>query len=182
MESGHSFLPNDTDFGKIEKRKNLRENIYTFSHWVNLIRDCKFSVYHMKGKFLNISKLVETHTFRQNNCAGVKFNWLKLKWLRICKSNPTVMEYRTTHDLTSVVESYDFSIRKNLRFSERTNLETLYPVPVKISSEKYNDLISLLPFVPEVYHSYFRQLPFSGPNKKQVETHPDIIEETGETF
>ncbi len=54
MESGHSFLPNDTDFGRIERLKN-KQNVYTFSAWVDLIEQCKFKVVIMRNRFLTFN-------------------------------------------------------------------------------------------------------------------------------
>ena len=180
LESGHSFLPNDTDFGKIEKKKNMRESIYTSSHWIKLISDCNFSVHNMKGKFLNLNELLKTRTFRQSNSEGEKFNWLKLKWLKMTKLNPDQMEYRSTHDKNSTTKIYDFSSKRNAANDQPKTLENLYSAPVEISLEKYNDLMSLLPYVPQIYHQYFIQQPHSKSYKKKPAYHPDIIEEPEE--
>ena len=57
LESGHSFLPNDTDFGKIENAKKKNIGIYSEEDWTVIIKGCNFNVTKMKGSFEDISKL-----------------------------------------------------------------------------------------------------------------------------
>lgn len=41
LESGHTFLPNDTDFGKIESRLKQFQRLYTADDYINVIKVCK---------------------------------------------------------------------------------------------------------------------------------------------
>ena len=50
---------------------------------------------------------------------------------------------------------YDFSSKRNVANDELKTLENLYSAPDEIYPEKYNDLMSLLPYVPQIYHQYF---------------------------
>lgn len=38
---GHSFLPNDRDFGRTEVKKRQNERIYTPSQWVDVIKQAR---------------------------------------------------------------------------------------------------------------------------------------------
>ena len=58
MESGHSFLPNDTDFGKIEKAKNYSTGLYSPEQWISLIENTSYHVKTMKGKFLGMNSFI----------------------------------------------------------------------------------------------------------------------------
>ena len=72
--AGHSFLPNDRDFGDIEKSITKKDVIYTVSHYEQLI---KLS----KKKSLNV-KLMGTQDFfdfmKRINSEGDKFSWLEI--------------------------------------------------------------------------------------------------------
>ena len=50
LESGHSYLPNDTDFGKIEKSKAKQTKTENFNGWVDLIKLHEFNVIEMGVK------------------------------------------------------------------------------------------------------------------------------------
>jgi hypothetical protein len=39
--SGHSFLPNDSDFGDIQKRLKYNKNVYTMEEYCSVIRECR---------------------------------------------------------------------------------------------------------------------------------------------
>lgn len=174
MESGHSFLPNDTDFGKIERRKNYRQNIFDFSEWESLISECNFNIIKMADKFYDISTLTKQHTFRSFNSNGEKFNWLKLKWLRISSDN-SIMEYKESCNADEEIKFIDFSPSvKNTSYS--IDLTPLYNNdPPKISQEKYKDIKSLLQFVPPVYHSYYENLPHKTGTTDELENIDDLF-------
>lgn len=52
LESGHTFLPNDTDFSKIEYQLKYHQIIYTAEEYIDVIKSCKkknlLQVYRMK--------------------------------------------------------------------------------------------------------------------------------------
>ena len=81
--SGHSFLPNDRDFGDIEKSKSKKDAIYTVSQYEQLIKSSKTKstnvklmetqdfFYFMKSiNFSNLHKPVDSE--------GEKFSWLEI--------------------------------------------------------------------------------------------------------
>lgn len=41
LESGHTFLPNDTDFSKIESQLKYHDRIYATEEYLNVIKSCK---------------------------------------------------------------------------------------------------------------------------------------------
>ena len=41
MYSGHSFLPNDRDFGSIEQRKRQVQTVYVPQQWYELVRTAR---------------------------------------------------------------------------------------------------------------------------------------------
>ncbi|KAF2345987.1 hypothetical protein FHG87_023256 [Trinorchestia longiramus] len=67
MEPGHMYLPNDSDFGKIEKRKKKYGPIYCKDTYTALIKvsqpKSQFNVLDMSGKFMNVHNLVEQRKF-----------------------------------------------------------------------------------------------------------------------
>lgn len=51
LESGHTFLPNDTDFSKIESQLKYHDRMYTTEKYLNIIKSCK------KKKLLEVHKM-----------------------------------------------------------------------------------------------------------------------------
>ncbi|XP_018021044.1 uncharacterized protein LOC108677334 [Hyalella azteca] len=108
LEPGHTYLPNDTDFVKIERKKNARHAVYNFEQWHELINECKFKVIHMKGKFLDVSQLTANHEFRHTDTQGNNFSWSAMKWLRVTEGS-SVMEYKTSCRPEEPVKKIDFT-------------------------------------------------------------------------
>ena len=80
MESGHSYLPNDTDFGFIERIKNECEKISSFQEWVSLVKKKRdFEVIEMDGRFREYSTLGRKFDFAKKNSEGEPFVWNDLK-------------------------------------------------------------------------------------------------------
>ena len=174
LESGHSFLPNDTDFGKIEKAKNKNLNIFTANEWKDIIKQCNFNVIEMKGKFLEFSDLQKYHTYRKANADDEKFMWSHLKWMRVSKTDKSILEYKTTNDPVANTKKIDFSKRGSQTINRSFQLKCLYQDPIKLSLEKFKDIQSLLPYVPQIHLPYFQNLPHATKAKKtNAEPYPD---------
>ena len=167
METGHSFLPNDTDFGSIDRAKKNSLGIFTFDEWEETIRTCRrkpFSTIHMKNKIYDIAQLTSNFTFRHQDTEHVPFSWLSLRWIRVEKGS-SVVKFRTLPRESVPVRKVDFSKSRGLNDSRQgplDELNLLYAEGVKLAWAKYADIQSLLPFVPESVREYYKRLPHNG--------------------
>lgn len=101
LESGHTFLPNDTDFSKIESQLKYHDRIYTAEEHSNVIKSCKkkkpLEVYKMKtNDFLSTKKIEKKIVNRKIFVTKNKVNWLKTKEILIEKEKPYSIFMKTT--------------------------------------------------------------------------------------
>jgi hypothetical protein len=157
LESGHSYLPNDRDFGLIEKKKK-RSLIYTKEEWFSLVETAQtkrpFQTIDMRDKFKDLKALSAERKFPVKDNKGKKFNFLKLTWFRIVRGSPTLY-YRCSDDETGLIHEMDIPYREQ---NDVTELENNTEINF-ISKEKYSDLMALLPYIPPVHHSFYKNLP-----------------------
>ena len=95
----------------------------------------------MSEKFFEFKKIF-IDSFPSKNTTGDKFVWNELKWIKVTK-NSQIVSYGTSHktpDERSL--SFDLEKFKNML----------------ISKEKYNGLLSLLPFLPAKDAPFYRDL------------------------
>ena len=93
MVSGHSFLPNDQDFGVIEKKRINASHIYVLSEWMDLFaganRKNPFEVVRMTTyDFLNSDRLADLVVNRKKCTDGGDVRWLKIQWICLKKETP----------------------------------------------------------------------------------------------
>lgn len=157
LESGHTFLPNDSDFAVIEKKKKHHSEIFTKKGWIDLIKECQykkpFIVHDMKNQFKEVQPLVEDRTFAKKNGQGQEFNFLKLNWYKV-SIDSDIVQFRTS----------DSGNVKEIAFPKKSeslpdSLEEADVSELKIAQKKYDDLETLLPYVPPIYHQFYRDLP-----------------------
>jgi len=109
MVSGHSYLPNDADFGVIERATKKTADIFLPEQWCSVIEKCnrknKFCVVRMQSDmFKSVNELSKTMTVRKQSETGEKVEWLKIQWIRVCKAEPLKMFFKY-----SVQEDVEFS-------------------------------------------------------------------------
>lgn len=86
MVPGHSYLPNDRDFGVIEQARRRRQQIYTPSEWYELVRSaCRtspFTVVEMSSEnFVAIKELTKLITNRKVDTLGRTVDWFSIRWI-----------------------------------------------------------------------------------------------------
>lgn len=96
MVSGHSYLPNDSDFGVIEKSCQELENIYSPQQYLDIIRTCTFNTTFMLHEmtylnFISTKELETCVTNRKIDEKKIKFSWNKISQIRLLKSEPLKM-------------------------------------------------------------------------------------------
>ncbi|XP_072394757.1 uncharacterized protein [Diabrotica undecimpunctata] len=101
LTSGHSYLPNDADFGVIETKAKKKEFIYGPEDWINLVATAKktnsFQIIEMKREeFLSTRMLENSIINRKIDTTGGKVNWLNIKWLKYYKNKPESIFYKET--------------------------------------------------------------------------------------
>lgn len=84
MYSGHSFLPNDQDFGKAEQRKRQVQTVHVLQQWYELVRTARrhipFMVKEMKQSDFKSFQEVRPHMAdRKTDTDGEKVSWLKIQ-------------------------------------------------------------------------------------------------------
>jgi len=94
---GHSFLPNDSEFGDVEcaikwQRFYLPEDI------IAVMRDCrrknKFTVSRLsQNDFVTCCELENKLVNRKHDVTGMSVSWLKTREIKLLKSEPEVCDF-----------------------------------------------------------------------------------------
>ena len=163
MVSGHSFLPNDADFGVIERAAKKAE-IYISDQWCDIIETCKrtnpFKVVRMQPDFFkSVSELAKAVTVRKTAEDGSKVEWMKIQWINIRKCEPLKMffKYAVQDDIPFTCVSFKKKAREQTQFNGP--LKQLHEQqPRRLSQEKVRDVNKLLKYLPLVYHSWYSKL------------------------
>ena len=167
MASGHSYLPNDRDFGLIEKAKKRQLQVFSLEQWENVVlgaRD-KSPFCILKPPLFDLEKLTSRHSFRTTNTVGEKVSWLKMKRWEFQPGNRS-FQYSYSCEPAGLFYEVDLTKGRNTRTASvdllLPELPLAYPKGVPISSAKFKDLLALLPYVPSQYHPFFQTLKHDG--------------------
>ncbi|CAG4939248.1 unnamed protein product [Parnassius apollo] len=163
LVSGHTYLPNDTDFSFISRELKKKTDIYTPEDWMKLVRDCRkqipFTVRDMKNKFLDYESL--TTLFKDYQIVlreGAKIS--KMRKIKFCKGL-SIISYND--DYTETYETVD--LKPNDMDSETFLCDLKNYIPEKapetrlISYQKMQDIRKTLKFVPLIHHQFYLTIP-----------------------
>lgn len=176
MVSGHSYLPNDRDFSSIETAKRKRDHIYTPDDWYELIRTARrnnpFQVYEMKSTdFVSVDGIKDSITNRKTTTQGVKVEWLNIKWIHVDKDKPFQFCFRYSHNSLEAWKVVDLKKKGKGRppVISRICLPILYENGRSINSKKLDDILSLLQYIPPVFHQFYNNLKASDETEANEE-------------
>lgn len=171
--AGHTRMECDSDHALIEKKKkNSNVSIYHPHDCLQLVRQTgkkkPFRVIQMERKdFYEYSSLflsLQVKNVKNNN--GEKLKWRPLKWLRYSKADLGLLQYKDTLDV-----SKPFKFLKLLKQGQaRTSFipPLTYTKPVPITEAKKKDLLSLLQFIPTVFHDIYKNLSTEKSQKDKI--------------
>nr|XP_022904007.1 uncharacterized protein LOC111416270 [Onthophagus taurus] len=99
---GHSFLPNDTDFGEIERKLKYQLRVYTLDEFKKIIELCssksKFVGVEMtKDDFVGTSRIEQFITNRKIDSNREHVNWLQARVIKFSKETPFSIFMKYSH-------------------------------------------------------------------------------------
>ena len=165
MVSGHSYLPNDRDFGSIEKASHRTQHVYVPDEWCTLVEQARrknaFQVTKMAmGDFVSVQNVRSSIIYRKVNTNKDKVNWLDIRWIRVSKDRPLELQYRYSHNTLEAWKVLNLRPRRQGRPPDlgRAVLAPLYTSERGLQNSKLQDLQQLLQFIPPVYHPFYNSL------------------------
>lgn len=193
LESGHSFLPNDNDFAKIECALKLHQRIYLPEDYIHIMKHCKknkpLQVHRMENTdFVTSSELESIITNRKKAVDGTKVSWLKTKEIVLKKNEMFTIYMRSSYE----EEFKEVNIKKNSRGRQKhitkLLLKPMWPTGKAIPGPKLKDLKSLLHLIPNDAKGFYQTLTsdenilddvdgFSGEIDFQIETDTLVSDE-----
>lgn len=159
LMSGHSFLPNDSDFGDVERKLKENDTVYTDVEYIQLMldsrRENKFVINRLTSKdFLSVSLLEKAVTNRKFDKDKDKVSWLKTHQITMEKAHPTVL--KMCNDVSDIgYQVVDIGKRGEQVDLKSIVLEPLWPEGKVLSKNKIDDLKYLMRLVPEEHKSFY---------------------------
>ena len=163
LESGHSYLPCDSDFGDVEKYAKSHPHVYSPDEWYEIVRKARrkhpFHVITMEiENFVSTAGLENAIINRKKTDDNEKVEWLKMKHIQFRKSTPLVMHYKYSHSEENF-RSVSLAPKRRSKGGDISDHQPLLnPKGKSISKEKLTDLKDLLPYVPPVHHKFYKTL------------------------
>ena len=156
---GHSYLPNDSDFGVIERATQKSCELYVPEQWCSIIEKCSrknpYTVVRMKQEmFVSVSDLVKRCTVRKTSLQGNKVEWLKIQWIQVRKSSPMKLYFKYSIQEDIAFDCVDFG-KKDRGVQVLSSLKPANDQHRTLSKEKAQDLKKLLKYVPPIYHEFY---------------------------
>lgn len=165
--SGHSFLPNDSDFSDIECALKTVQRLYTPGDYISIMESCRkrkpFIVTEMSHKdFFGVANLEKSITNRKTATNGEKINWLKIRSIRIEKKDPFILKIKQ-NDFASPEETVN--IKKSVRGKSSVNpgdvfsdLVELWPNGKPVAEAKLQNLRELFHLIPQDAMEFYNNL------------------------
>ena len=109
MLSGHSFLPNDRDFGAVEKASRMTQHIFVPEDWYMLVERARrknpfIAVRMATPDFISLEAVKERIVNRKINTQKQKVNWLNIRWIQVRKEKPYQFFYRYSLNSLKIVD------------------------------------------------------------------------------
>lgn len=165
MTVGHSYLPNDRDFGSIETERRKHNTVFVPEEWYELIVNARrknpFIVTNMtQADFVSLVPISKSFVNRKTNTAKQGVQWLQMKWIRVQKDKPLQFQYRYSLNSLEAWKTVDLRRRAKGRPPDlgRIQLPRLYTTPRPIKPGKKADLLSLFDFIPPLHHAFYNSL------------------------
>ena len=165
MMVGHSYLPNDRDFGSIETARRKASHLYVPQDWSELVRNSRrqnpFTVTDMTQEdFVSFIDLSKAFINRKKNTKKETVQWLQIRWIRVTKDKPLQFKYRYSHNTLEGWKTVDLKRRARGRPPDLGHIPPprLYSALRPIKPSKKKDLMDLLNFVPPIHHTFYQQL------------------------
>ncbi|KAK5648264.1 hypothetical protein RI129_003156 [Pyrocoelia pectoralis] len=174
LEPGHTFMECDHDFGIIEKVKRKIPQIFIPEHWRNVIKkSCKkFSVHEMrKEDFYSFSKLNETISDPKKDTDKHVIKWREIQYFFFSKLAESLFcfYFKPTLDVSfpfnKCICPTKVTGRPSLTF--QSTFSQLHHDTLKINELKWNNLQTLLEYIPPVYHNFYKNIQYEAKEKKK---------------
>jgi hypothetical protein len=162
LEKGHTQNEGDSVHSVIE-RSSQAKTIYTPDEWRILVRWAKnegepYIVRNMTQiDFFDFKSHINDKVWLKN-CRGAKIAWNNIKEVHANNNDPNKLfyKYNLSHSEYEILV-----LRGNTRYSLQIDLKNSYSQPLKLSVEKYKDLMNMCQsgVIPSEYSSFFISLP-----------------------
>lgn len=163
LVSGHSFLPNDSDFSDVECGLKHQQRLYLPDDYIKIMKDCrtknKFKVSRMLStEFYGTTELEKQIVNRKVDVENKKISWLKTREILLDKEKPFSIFLKTNFEDNSYAE---IDIRKKqigrpALFKDL--LIPMWPEGKKISHPKVEDIKSVMHLIPNDCKQFYENI------------------------
>lgn len=176
FEPGHSYMECDRSFALIEKNKKKNLQIFIPDHWVDTIKNTtkKFKVKNMTTTdFISFQYLHEIMKDPKKDTEKNLLRWRDIVWFAYRKEQFMSFSFKVTRnkDFPFYTSENCSRVKKGRPSLKMANLtgKLLYATQIKIAYVKWENLMTLLEFIPPVYHNFYTNLPHETKNNKSKE-------------
>lgn len=178
LVSGHSFLPNDQDFGVIESASRKCIQIFTPEDWIQVAKKAKtkkpFVVVKVTTpEILSTKKLEDMIVNRKKTDEGDPVKWLEMRWMRFEREEPWTLQFKNTLNADIGFSKVTMSTKIS-KFVEKQ--DPLYKTPRVVTAAKKKDMLSLLRFLPPNTHAHFKSLRTESATRSETSLNEEIAE------
>ncbi|KAK3931053.1 Proline--tRNA ligase [Frankliniella fusca] len=193
---GHTYMECDQVHAQIEKKKKKTTlELHHPRDWYNFIRTVPYNNSHLlvremkQEHFLNFASLLQMKNngplvMRAKDEDGEPFLFSSVQWFRYRRENSTTVLFKKDLQTETSFKNLNFR-RRGKMGNDALKPEVCHRQMLPISVNKKNDLLSLLPQINPVYHSFYEKLPSSANHKdldpdcipQSVDVAEDLLEE-----
>lgn len=162
LETGHTFLPNDSDFGDFECSLKMNDEVCTDDQFMEIMKSCRiknqFEINRLSSQdFFSVRKLEELITNRKVDVNKQKINWMETHEILLNKAQPHIIKMKRKIDDDFQIVDIAKINSKTINFG-KVELEQLWPNGRPLSEAKLNDLMELMELVPDKYKYFYEFL------------------------
>lgn len=167
LQPGHTYLPNDSEFGDVECALKSQIRLYTPEDYISVMENCrrknKFVVTRLqKEDFKSVTPLQNCITNRKFYVDKQKISWLSTFEIELHRNEPSKLFMKSKlDDEPQVIDISKGGKRRKQKPNFAIDLPTLYPNRRELSAAKIQDLKDLLKLIPadaKNFYSFLRNV------------------------
>ncbi|KAJ0177334.1 hypothetical protein K1T71_007343 [Dendrolimus kikuchii] len=165
LQPGHTYLPNDSEFGDVECALKSQIRLYTAEDYISVMQNCrrknKFVVTRLqKDDFKSVTPLQNIITNRKCDENKQKISWLSTFEIELRRDEPLKLFMKSKlEEEPQVIDISRGGKGRKQKSNFAIDLPILYPTGRELSTAKIQDLKELLKLIPtdaKGFYSFLR--------------------------